>query len=129
MYELDRDGFVVAVALDVFRNEDFLTEARTLAIQNFPNGTPVTDEDLLDAVVYGNNQPPMLTLLDVLTPNGVQLNESAEGLADYQSLSRVPDGGDPQTPGDFILQAPTPGYSNVLLCDGGQIAKDERADG
>ena len=29
------DGFVVAVALDVFRNEDFLTEARTLAIQNF----------------------------------------------------------------------------------------------
>ena len=30
---------------------------------NFPNGTPVTDEDLLDAVVYGNNQPPMLSCL------------------------------------------------------------------
>ena len=29
------DGFVVAVALDVFRNEDFLAEARALAIQNF----------------------------------------------------------------------------------------------
>ena len=79
-------------------------------------------EDILDAAVYGNNQPPMLSLLDVLTPNSIQLNESAEGLADYQSLSRVPDGGDPQTPGDFILQAPTPGYSNVLVCDGGQIA-------
>ena len=95
---------------------------------NFPNGTPVTDEDLLDAVVYGNNQPPMLSLLDVLTPNGVQLNESAEGLADYQSLSRVPDGGAPQTPGDFILQAPTPGYSNVLVCDGGQIALQNPAN-
>lgn len=95
---------------------------------NFPNGTPVTDEDILDGVVYGNNQPPMLSLLDVLTPNGVQLNESAEGLADYQSLSRVPDGGDPQTPGDFILQAPTPGYSNVLLCDGGQIALQNAAN-
>ena len=53
---------------------------------NFPNGTPVTNEDILDAVVYGNNQPPMLSLLDVLTPNSIQLNESAEGLADYQSL-------------------------------------------
>ena len=88
----------------------------------FPSGTPVTDEDILDGVVYGNNQPPMSALLDVLTPNGTQLNESAEGLADYQSLARVPDGGMPQTPGDFILQSPTPGYSNVLLCDGGQIA-------
>lgn len=95
---------------------------------NFPNGTPVTDEDILDAVVYGNNQPPMLSLLDVLTPNGVQLNESAEGLADYQGLSRVPDGGAPQTPGDFILQAPTPGYSNVLVCDGGQIALQNEAN-
>ncbi len=89
---------------------------------NFPNGTPVTNEDILDAVVYGNNQPPMLSLIDVLTPNGVQLNESAEGLADYQSLSRVPDGGEPLTPENFILQSPTPGYSNVLVCDGGQIA-------
>ena len=88
----------------------------------------MTDEDLLDAVVYGNNQPPMLSLLDVLTPNGIQLNESAEGLADYQSLSRVPDGGAPQTPGDFILQAPTPGYSNVLVCDGGQIALQNPAN-
>jgi hypothetical protein len=89
---------------------------------DFPNGTPVTAEDLLDGVVYGNNQPPLSALLDVLTPGGTQLNESAEGLADYQSLSRVPDGGTPQTPAQFILQAPTPGYSNVLVCDGGQIA-------
>jgi len=90
-------------------------------ISAFPNGTPVSSEDILDGVVYGNNQPPMSALLDVLTPNGTQLNESAEGLADYQSLSRVPDGGTPQTPSEFILQSPTPGYSNVLLCDGGQI--------
>ena len=95
---------------------------------NFPNGTPVTDEDILDGIVYGNNQPPMLSLVDVLTPGGTQLNESAEGLADYQSLSRVPDGGNPQTPGDFILQAPTPGYSNVLVCDGGQIELQNSAN-
>lgn len=96
--------------------------------ENFPNGTSVTDEDVLDAVVYGNNQPPMLSLLSVLTPNGTQLNESAEGLADYQSLSRLPDGGAPQTPSAFILQAPTPGYSNVLVCDGGQIALQNSAN-
>ncbi|MDA1336149.1 MAG: lamin tail domain-containing protein [Bacteroidetes bacterium] len=89
---------------------------------NFPNGTPVTSEDLLDAVVYGNNQPPLASLLDVLTPGSVQLNESAEGLADYQSFARLPDGGTPLSPLEFTLQSPTPGYSNVLLCDGGSIA-------
>lgn len=89
---------------------------------NFPVGTPVTNEDLIDAVVYGNNQPPLMSLLEVLTPGGIQLNESAEGLADFQSLSRVPDGGDAQSPAQFILQSPTPGYSNVLVCDGGQIS-------
>lgn len=88
---------------------------------NFPNGTPLTDENILDAVVYGNNQPPLMSLLDVLTPGGIQLNESAQGLADFQSLARVPDGGMQQSPSEFILQAPTPGYSNVLACDGGQI--------
>ena len=88
----------------------------------FPDGTPVTDSDLVDAVVYGNNQPPLISLLDVLTPGGFQLNESAEGLADFQSFSRVPDGGAPQDPASFQLQSLTPGYSNILQCDGGQLA-------
>ena len=84
---------------------------------DFPNGTPVTDVGLLDAVVYGNNQTPSPTLLNVLTPDGIQLNESAEGLADYQSLARVPDGGTALSPDEFILQSPTPGLSNILACD------------
>ena len=89
---------------------------------DFPNGTPVTNENILDGLVYGNNQPPLAALLDVLTPMGFQLNESAEGLADYQSFARLPDGGTQQDPAAFELQTPTPGYSNVLLCDGGSIA-------
>ena len=88
---------------------------------DFPNGTPVTNEDLLDAIVYGNNQPPASGLIDVLTPSATQLNESAQGLADYQSLARLPNGGDPFASSDYTLQSPTPGYSNVLQCDGGQI--------
>ncbi|HAD22071.1 MAG TPA: hypothetical protein DCF87_08170, partial [Opitutae bacterium] len=88
----------------------------------FPVGTPVTDEDLMDAIVYGNNQPPLLSLIDVLTPGGAQLNESAEGLADFQSFSRLPDGGNPLDPASFVLQSPTPGFSNVLQCDGGQLS-------
>ena len=88
----------------------------------FPDGTPVTNTDLMDAVVYGNNQPPLLSLLDVLTPGGFQLNESAEGLADYQSFSRLPDGGTAQDPAAFELQSTTPGFSNILQCDGGQLA-------
>jgi hypothetical protein len=88
----------------------------------FPDGTPVTNTDLMDAVVYGNNQPPLLSLINVLTPGGVQLNESAEGLADYQSFSRLPDGGNPMDPASFVLQSPTPGFSNILQCDGGQLS-------
>ena len=84
---------------------------------DFPYGTPVTNVGLVDALVYGNNQPPSTTLLSVLTPDGIQLNESAEGLADYQSLARVPDGGNALSPEGFILQDATPGLSNLLACD------------
>ncbi len=95
---------------------------------SFPDGTPVTSEDLLDAVVYGINQPPLASLLDVLTPGGIQLNEGAEGLADYQGFSRVPDGGSSQNPEAFVLQSTTPGYSNVLECDGGQLSFQNSAN-
>ena len=95
---------------------------------DFPDGTPVTNEDLLDAIVYGNNQPPSLGLVDVLTPGSNQLNESGEGLADYQSLARLPDGGTPFASAEYTLQSPTPGYSNVLQCDGGQIQLQNAAD-
>ncbi len=98
------------------------------AATGFPNGTPVTGEDLLDAIVYGNNQPPSLGLVDVLTPGSNQLNESGEGLADYQSLARLPDGGTPFASAEYTLQAPTPGYSNVLQCDGGQIQLQNAAN-
>lgn len=95
---------------------------------DFPNGTSVTSEDLLDAIVYGNNQPPSLALLDALTPGSNQLNESGEGLADYQSLARLPDGGTPFASAEYVLQSPTPGYSNILQCDGGQIQLQNAAN-
>ena len=38
---------------------------------DFPYGTPVTNVGLVDALVYGNNQPPSTTLLSVLTPDGI----------------------------------------------------------
>ena len=133
-YSLDDDGFFLIggpgmeeAAIAVESTNWLQVGQEGIAIydtdaSNFPVGTPVTNENLIDAVVYGNNQPPLMSLLNVLTPGGVQLNESAQGLADFQSLARVPDGGSAQSPEQFILQSPTPGYSNVLICDGGQIS-------
>ena len=139
-YSLDENGFFL-IGGPALTDADFVVsqtnwlqvgqEAVALydaEVTSFPNGTPVTNEDLLDAVVYGNNQPPSLSLVDMLTPGSAQLNESAEGLADFQSLSRLPDGGTPFATSEYVLQAPTPGYSNILECDGGQIQLQNTAN-
>lgn len=126
-YSLDENGFFL-IGGPALTDADFVVsqtnwlqvgqEAVALydaEATSFPNGTPVTDEDLLDAVVYGNNQPPSLSLVDMLTPGSAQLNESAEGLADFQSLSRLPDGGTPFATSEYVLQAP---HSRVLQYSG-----------
>ncbi len=43
----------------------------------FPRGTPPRRAGLIDAVVYGTDDPESDELLEVLTPGGVQVNESA----------------------------------------------------
>jgi len=88
----------------------------------FPNGSPLLNEDLLDAVVYGTNSPLDAVLLNTLTPGAVQVNESAGGLPNFHSNARIPNGGAAFATGLFVQQAPTPGYSNVLMCDGGALA-------
>lgn len=91
-------------------------------VDAFPIGAPATNEDLLDAMVYGNSSPTDFSLISLLVPGQTQINENSNGASSYQSSARLPDGGLPLDQGAFVQQTPSPGYSNVLACDGGNIA-------
>ena len=130
---LNADGFFLAGGpglenVDLLLPENFMQpggDAVALydqTVDAFPIGAPATNEDLLDAVVYGNSSPPDFSLLDLLVPGQTQINENSNGAASYQSSARLPDGGTPFTQSAFIQQSPSPGSTNVLACDGGTLA-------
>lgn len=89
---------------------------------DFADGTPVTSANLVDALVYDTDDADDVALINALTPGQSQLNESAGGASDQLSLSRVPDGGAPLSTTSYVTQGPTPGTSNVLPCDAGQVS-------
>ncbi|MBL6645113.1 MAG: PKD domain-containing protein [Flavobacteriales bacterium] len=90
---------------------------------DFPNGTPLTTVGLLDAVVYGTNDQTNPFLIDSLTPGQPQLDEWLYGAQNGGALAwaRLPDGGPAFASDQMVLQQPTPGYTNLLDCDGGLI--------
>ncbi|MDJ0835678.1 MAG: hypothetical protein QNK37_04125 [Acidobacteriota bacterium] len=79
---------------------------------DFPNDTPVTDVDLIDALVYDTSDADDSGLLNVLTPGQAQINENGGGDKDNHSNSRLPDGGTALDTSTYVQQAPTPGASN-----------------
>lgn len=91
---------------------------------DFPNGTPLTTVGLLDAVVYGTNDQTNPFLIDSLTPGQPQLDEWLYGSQNGGALAwaRLPDGGPAFASDQMVLQQPTPGYTNLLDCDGGLIS-------
>ncbi len=81
---------------------------------------------IVDAVLYGNTSvtnPQMAAIAGVVNPDATTtIYEGGEGVnAGSDGLSRVPDGGaalDQQ----FVMQALSPGTSNVLGCEGGHLS-------
>lgn len=70
---------------------------------------------LIDAVVYGSEDPEATGLLLALMPGGIQLDEGVRaGTGVNFSLARLPDGGEPLAPELFATsdQRPTPGGPN-----------------
>lgn len=108
------DGFFVVgsalvpnVDLVAFTTDGLQNGADAVALyignaEDFPDGTPVTNSGLLDAVVYGTNDPDDLGLLDILTPGESQANDTTP-----ESLQRLPNGS-----GAFQALTPTPGTEN-----------------
>jgi hypothetical protein len=85
----------------------------------WPAGTPVGNTGLIDALVYGTDDPDDLELLAALTPGQPQLDATGNNAT---SFSRVPDGGAAFDMSTYVQQAPTPGESNIPPCVGGAVS-------
>ncbi len=81
---------------------------------DFPIGTPLSIDSVIDAVVYDAGQPDVPGLLALLEAGQPQVDENASGTADSDSLQRCPNGsGGPRRSNTYAPAAPTPGAANA----------------
>lgn len=81
---------------------------------SFPDDTPITLDGLLDAVVYGTDDPDDPGLLPLLEAGQPQVDESANGTPSDDSNQRCPDSsGGARRTDTYALFAPSPGVGNV----------------
>jgi endonuclease G len=80
---------------------------------DFPNGTIATTANLLDAIVYGTDDPAPVNLMPLVNPGQKIINEDATGSGTTQSSQRCPNGmGGFRNTSPFYPGAPTPGAAN-----------------
>lgn len=84
---------------------------------DFPTNSPVTQDGLVDAIVYGGDEASP-ELLKLLLDGQVALEEDGRGAAAQHSLQRCPNGsGGPRQTGAFIPNQPTPGEMSDCVID------------
>jgi len=84
----------------------------------FPNGTPVRVQGLIDAVVYGTADPVDSGLSGLLLAGEGQVDESGGGSATSHSSGRCPDGqGGQRRTATFRQGTPSPGATNHCVYD------------
>jgi len=81
---------------------------------DFPTDTPVTTTNLIDAIVYGTDDPDDPGLLVLLNPGQPQVDEYGGGAGTLHSNQRCPNGAGGARNTDTYTQAlPTPGLPNA----------------
>ena len=81
---------------------------------DFPDGTPLGADGVIDAVVYDSGQADMAGLLALLEAGQPQVDENANTTAGSDSLQRCPNGsGGPRRTETYAPAAPTPGFPNA----------------
>ncbi|MBS9462932.1 T9SS type A sorting domain-containing protein [Flagellimonas sp. 389] len=89
---------------------------------DFPSGTPVTTDGLVDAIVYGTDDPDATELLVLLNEGQLQLNENTNGDKDNESMQRIPNGdGGVRNTDAYVVKTPTPGTANDAVVNPGEI--------
>lgn len=80
---------------------------------DFPNGTPLTTELLVDALVYDTDDADDAGLLQLLNAGQPQINENEEDNKDGHSMQRLPNGsGGERNSNTYRVITPTPGSIN-----------------
>ncbi|MCD4655794.1 lamin tail domain-containing protein [bacterium] len=80
---------------------------------DFPEDTPVTTTNLIDAIVYDTNDDDDAGLLILLNASEPQINEDMSGQKDIQSIGRCPNGtGGARNTNTYLADAPSPGADN-----------------
>jgi len=83
---------------------------------NFPNDTPVTSVNVIDAIVYDTNDGDDAALLVLLNPGQPQVNEGGNGNSSADSNQRCDNGsGGARNTSTYVQFAPTPGAENCVL--------------
>lgn len=131
-FSLDANGFFVLGNVGVngaqiiFDGNTLQNGADAVAVYagnlaDWPTGSVLSANNLIDAMIYSTNDADDLELLATLNPGGVQVDEAAGGNSTAHSSSRVPDGGAAFDMSTVVAQGPTPGATNVPACSGGSL--------
>ncbi len=125
-FTTDEDGYLLIGQGGVSPEPDILfsgiqngTDAVALYLgddSDFPNATPVTTRNLIDAIVYDTDDDDDPGLLELLNNGQPQVNEGGGGAKDYHSNSRCPNGwGGARNTDRYVQTIPSPAADNI--CD------------
>lgn len=132
-FQLDQNGFFVAGSsgvpgVDLVLPGGIISNGQdAIAIYwgdatDFPNGSIAVTDLLIDAAVYGTNDPSDTGLIAAFGLDAIgyiQLNETIQTALPDFSISRIPDGGEPFAFAVYVIQSITPGTFNDPPCQGG----------
>ena len=127
-YSTDANGYFLIgnsniAGVDIsFANGSLQNGADALALYlgdgtDFPNDTPLTTTNLIDAIVYDTDDGDDAGLLTLLNDGQIQVNEDAGGsaISPTVSLQRCPNGtGGKRNTATYEQYAPTPGTMNCV---------------
>lgn len=124
-YSTDVNGYFVmgntglaGINYDIGANNAIQNGADAIALftgdeTDFPDDTPVTTTNLIDAIVYDTDDGDDTGLLVLLNPGQPQVNENMNGNKDIESMSRCPNGsGGAQNTSAYLTDTPSLGADN-----------------
>lgn len=95
----------------------------------FPFDSPIREQGLIDAVVYGETAAVSPELLALLAAGQNPVDEDARGAADLHALQRCPDGaGGPRHTDGYLPGPPTPAAANSCITDDPPVLIDRRPE-
>ncbi|WP_074405951.1 T9SS type A sorting domain-containing protein [Aquimarina megaterium] len=123
-YATDASGYFVIGSESVanvsytFANNKLQNGADAVALYKteevFANGSVITTDNLIDAVVYDTNDADDAELLVLLNSGEPQINEGEKGNKDFHSIQRFPNGsGGLRNTNNYTQAIPTPGTANT----------------